>query len=76
MRIMVSCVSQHAVTERLKKKKKKKRQISAINRAYFHHSLLYGKFLTLTFGFRIFLSDTEVTFDTEDLSLSDDVSAL
>lgn len=74
MRIIVSCVSQHAVTKRLKKKKK--RQISAINRAYFHHSLLYGKFLTLTFGFRIFLSDTEVTFDTEDLSLSDDVSAL
>lgn len=74
MRIIVSCVSQHAVTKRLKKKKK--RQISAINRAYFHHSLLYGKFLTLTFGFRIFLSDTEVTFDTEDLGLSDDVSAL
>lgn len=70
MRIMVSCVSQHAVTERLKKKK---RQINAINRAYFHHSLLYGKFLILTFGFRIFLSDL---FDTEDLGLSDDVSAL
>lgn len=67
----MSCVSQHAVTERLKKKKK--RQISAISRAYFHHSLLYGKFLTLTFGFRIFLSDL---FDTEDLGLSDDVSAL
>lgn len=69
----MSCVSQHAVTERLKKKK---RQTNAINRAYFHHSLLYGKFVILTFGFRIFLSDTEVTFDTEDLSLSDDVSAL
>lgn len=67
----MSCVSQHAVTERLKKKTK--RQISAINRAYFHHSLLYGKFLILTFVFRIFLSDL---FDIEDLGLSDDVSAL